>query len=646
MQKYVLSIFLTLFSLPIFSQDYIETDVLVIGGGASGVTASIQAARQNVKTILVEETTWLGGMLTSAGVSATDGNHNLPSGIWKEFRDQLRKYYGGEKMLQTGWVSNTQFEPSVGNEIFKNMVLDEKSLKILYETKFFSLKKIKADRTTIPNIESGWEVFFKNKLKKSVKIRTRILIDATELGDVAKAAGVKYRIGTDDSAQSGELGFASQKTDVIQDLTYCAILKDYGSEPAPLVTMPVGYNPSVYDCSCKQSCVSGEAKHNCDKMLSYGKLPKDKYMINWRLKGNDYYANVIDADEKTRQKAFDEAKKLTLGFVYFIQNELGYKNLGLADDEFPTKDKLPLMPYHRESRRIEGVVTLNVNHIMQPFETKEALYRTGIAVSDYPLDHHHEAFKGAQPKLNLPEIPSFNVPLGSLIPKDIEDLIVVEKSISVTNIVNGATRLQPCVLLIGQAAGIVASESIKQNTQPKEVNIRRIQSILLDKQAYLMPYYDIKPDHKYFKVIQRIGATGLLRGRGESQGWANRTWFDPDTTIRLNDLKRIVPELEHSDIIPNADEGKNIDYSKPATVEETLRILWRYGFEVQKHRTDKWSDEVTFRKYVLKNWGNFHLKDYAPTRPIKRLEIAILLDDLFDPFNNMDVDLKGHFVKK
>jgi FAD dependent oxidoreductase len=646
MQKYVLSIFLTLFTLPIFSQDYIETDVLVIGGGASGVTASIQAARLNVKTVLVEETTWLGGMLTSAGVSATDGNHNMPSGIWKEFRDQLRKYYGGEKMLQTGWVSNTLFEPSVGNEIFKNMVLDEKNLKILYETKFFSLKRIKADRNIIPNIESGWEVSFKNKLKKSIKIRTRILIDATELGDVAKAAGVKYRIGTDDSAQSGELGFASQKTDVIQDLSYCAILKDYGSEPAPLVAKPVGYNAAVYDCSCKQSCVSGEAKHNCDKMLSYGKLPKDKYMINWRLKGNDYYANVIDADEKTRQKAFEEAKKVTLGFVYFIQNELGYKNLGLADDEFPTKDRLPLMPYHRESRRIEGVVTLNVNHIMQPFETKDALYRTGIAVGDYPLDHHHEAFKGTQPKLNLPEIPSFNVPLGSLIPKEIEDFIVIEKSISVSNIVNGATRLQPCVLLIGQAAGVLASESIKQNRQPKEVNIRRIQSVLLEKQAYLMPYYDIKPDHKYFKVIQRIGATGLLRGRGESQGWANRTWFDPDTTIRLNDLKRIVPELEHSDILPNDDDGKNTDYSKPATVEETLRILWRYGFEVQKHRTDKWNDEATFRKYVLKNWGNFHLKDYAPTRPIKRLEIAILLDDLFDSFNNMDVDMKGHFLKK
>jgi 2-polyprenyl-6-methoxyphenol hydroxylase-like FAD-dependent oxidoreductase len=84
MQQSFLTFFLILFTLPIFSQDYIETDVLVVGGGASGVTASIQTARLNVKTVLVEETTWLGGMLTGAGVSATDGNHNMPSGMCLE----------------------------------------------------------------------------------------------------------------------------------------------------------------------------------------------------------------------------------------------------------------------------------------------------------------------------------------------------------------------------------------------------------------------------------------------------------------------------------------------------------------------------------------------------------------------------------
>lgn len=60
----------------------LEVDVLVIGGGASGVSAGIQAARMGAKTAIVEESPWVGGMLTAAGVSAIDGNYNLPAGMW------------------------------------------------------------------------------------------------------------------------------------------------------------------------------------------------------------------------------------------------------------------------------------------------------------------------------------------------------------------------------------------------------------------------------------------------------------------------------------------------------------------------------------------------------------------------------------
>ena len=72
-----------------------HVDVLVIGGGASGTAAAIQSARMGGATMLVEETTWLGGMLTSAGVSCIDGNYNLRSGIFGEFADSLSVRYGG-----------------------------------------------------------------------------------------------------------------------------------------------------------------------------------------------------------------------------------------------------------------------------------------------------------------------------------------------------------------------------------------------------------------------------------------------------------------------------------------------------------------------------------------------------------------------
>lgn len=56
-----------------------KVDVLIIGGGASGVTSGIQSARMGANTLILEESTWLGGMLTSAGVSAVDGNYRLPA---------------------------------------------------------------------------------------------------------------------------------------------------------------------------------------------------------------------------------------------------------------------------------------------------------------------------------------------------------------------------------------------------------------------------------------------------------------------------------------------------------------------------------------------------------------------------------------
>ena len=87
-------------------------------------------------------------------------------------------------------------------------------------------------------------------------------------------------------------------------------------------------------------------------MITYGKLPNNKYMINWPIEGNDYYINLVEMTPAQREVALKYAKDYTIRFLYYLQKELGYKTLGLADDEYPTVDKLPFIPYHRESRRI------------------------------------------------------------------------------------------------------------------------------------------------------------------------------------------------------------------------------------------------------------------------------------------------------
>src|SRR6476620_4063806 len=97
------------FAGTLVAQKTMTTDVLVIGGGTGGTAAGIQSARIGAKTLIVESSPWLGGMISAAGVSAVDGNHNLPSGLWAEFRSKLYQVYGGPKAVETGWVSNTLF---------------------------------------------------------------------------------------------------------------------------------------------------------------------------------------------------------------------------------------------------------------------------------------------------------------------------------------------------------------------------------------------------------------------------------------------------------------------------------------------------------------------------------------------------------
>ncbi|MBC9934010.1 FAD-dependent oxidoreductase [Chitinophaga qingshengii] len=505
------------------SAQSLQTDLIIIGGGASGTTAGIQAARMGARVTILEETTWLGGMLTSAGVSAIDGNNALPSGLWGEFREQLIRHYGSAQALATGWVSNTLFEPSVGNNILQQLVKNEKQLQVLFNTTWTGIKKI----------NGRWQVtFLRNNQPGSIE--APLVIDATELGDVMAATHTGYRTGMDSRLQTGEAVAPLKANNYIQVLTYVATLKDYGTGADKTIPRPAGYDPTPFRCCCANDDPygGGGGKINCDHMMQYGKLPNHKYMINWPGCGNDYPLNVIEMSREARSQALQKAKLHTLRYLYYLQTELGYKHLGLADDEYPTADKLPMIPYYREARRLKGIATLSFNHVAKPFDQPEAYYRTGIAVGDYPIDHHQEK-DPAVPKIDFSKakVPSYNIPLGSLIPATTDGLIVAEKSISVTNIVNGATRLQPVVLQLGQAAGALAAISLQQKIQPRQVAVRQVQQALLEAGVYLMPYIDVPKAHPHFAAIQRIGATGILRGAGVPYTWANQTWFYPQRPI-------------------------------------------------------------------------------------------------------------------
>ena len=212
------NVIIILFFLFVSCNDSSEYDVVIVGGGAGGTSAAIQSARNGAKTLLIEETNWLGGMLTSAGVSAIDGNYKLPSGFWGEFKDSLVSHYGSLEALKTGWVSNVLFEPKVGNEILKSIAHNEKNLKILYSTSTQSVSKHDGNNFNY-QIKTSKGTFF-----------SKILIDGTELGDLLPMLDDDYDVGMDSNEMYDENIAPEIKNDIIQDLTFVMILKNYNKK--------------------------------------------------------------------------------------------------------------------------------------------------------------------------------------------------------------------------------------------------------------------------------------------------------------------------------------------------------------------------------------------------------------------------------
>lgn len=595
-----------------------QVDVLVVGGGASGTAAGIQSARMGVSTMILEETPWLGGMLTSAGVSCVDGNNRLRSGIFGEFADSLVARYGSNEALQSGWVSNINFDPHIGQEILSNMA---DACGALLDVR---RESVVAD---VRGEAGNWTVTFVDSRGRKKKVNADILIDATELGDIAKACGVDYRIGMEASSQTGESIAPEHSNDVIQDLTFVAFLKDYGPDADMTIDKPEGYDPMVFANAARnplsdETAETGQTIWSPQMMITYGKTPQGRYMINWPIYGNDYYVNIIEMSRDEREKALEKAKNFTLCFIYFIQTQLGMKNLGLADDVFPTEDRLPFIPYHRESRRIVGEAFFTLDAAADPYGYAKPYYRTGIAVGDYPVDHHH--FRHPRwrelPDLEFYPVPSFNVPMGTIIPMNIDDLIVAEKSISVSNLMNGSTRLQPVVMQLGQASGALAALAVLEGKSVKKIGVRQLQEELLEAGCYIMPYLDLKPEDRHFKAVQRIGATGILRGEGRNVGWSNETWFRCGDPLRGEDifLDSLLPGFK----MPSGE----------ISIGRMMQMIRGLGGAIPSGNEEQW-------------WDKLGLLEYDPDRTVLRMEAAVVVDAAFDPFGLFEVNYDGNFLK-
>ena len=233
------------------------------------------------------------------------------------------------------------------------------------------------------------------------------------------------------------------------------------------------------------------------------------------------------------------------------------------------------------------------------------------------------------PDLHFYPVPSYSLPLGTLIPENTKNFIVAEKSISVTNLVNGTTRLQPVCLLIGQAAGTLAALSVQNNSSPEEIAVRAVQNELLNTGAFLMPYSDVPVSNTAFRAIQRIGATGILKGEGKNIGWENHTHFYPDSILTAKAIANGLEEWLPADKLKfKSDE---ISFRQALGLIDDLAA----AYKIAPKRRDK--------RQVSKILTSKGISVPQDNESISRAAFSLLLDEMIDPFNLRQVNHLGKF---
>jgi hypothetical protein len=351
----------------------------------------------------------------------------------------------------------------------------------------------------------------------------RVFIDATEYGDGLPLAGLPYRLGRESRDLLGEPAAPPEPDDEIQDPTYCATLvKQPGAEPLPTTAVERAHW-THFQCSVKSDCPTPDEDHlnhdlhDWESFIEYAALPNDKYLLNWPFHSNDFpVTRRFFEDRYVRHQRLLDAKRHTLQFVKYMQTELGHPEWQLATDEYPTDDHLPPIPYIRESRRLVNDHVLTQRDVVPTDDNPRApTIDNSIAVGDYFLDHHHAKAHlppGCRLTEDYPDNAPFQVPPTVFFPDtDDASVMVGEKSIAVSHIVNGCTRLQPVVMLMGQALGVYAALGTKTGTAPRDVDTARVQDRLLDAGCPLYILYDVPAGHDLFRPVQELALRGVLR---------------------------------------------------------------------------------------------------------------------------------------
>ena len=482
-----------------------EADIAIIGGGLGGVAAALAACEAGCHVVLTEETAWLGGQVTSQAVSALDEHERIEtvSGTrtYQAFRDAIRRLYqeqynapacmpdGSPLNPGNGWVSRLCFEPRLGLKVIQGMLAPHLHSGLLRLLLRHRPTRCEGDPAHIQAVQ------LTSSRGEQVTIRASLFLDATELGDLLPLAGAPYVTGAEAIEDTGE-PHASQdgpRPGRVQSFTFCFIVEFCPGENHTIRKPPgyarfkveqpysltlTGHKGEPLPFHFFKSTSASPLPFWTYRRLVDGKLLKpsgrlnDLALINWA--SNDYrWGNIIDKPPLVKAILLDEARRLSLGFLYWLQTEaprddgqgFGYPELRLLPGAVGTRSGLAMAPYIREARRIIGlrrVLEQDIGAVGKE-GVDQAVTPDSVGVGWYSMDLH--PCVGDERSLYAPTLP-FQIPLGALIPIECDNLLAACKNISTTHITNGAFRLHPVEWSIGEAAGSLAAYCCEQHTSP------------------------------------------------------------------------------------------------------------------------------------------------------------------------------------
>lgn len=391
-----------------------QADVVVCGGGTAGVAAAICAGRLGLEVVMIENSAMPGGMITHCigGIQdcATKG------GFVRELMTWLRQEGYNETRYENMMRKyNRHYVPQYFDRLLENA-----GVRPLYLARCVDV--IKED-------DQLHGVIVESKSGRRAVLAS-IIIDATGDGDIAVQAGADYKTGREED-------------NACQAISLPVIIQEYGGQFIPKGTF--GAMLTELEEKLDQANVFPYKRARLNSM------PATKYSTSWS--SHVYGYNPTDAEELSQ--ALIELRRQA--FEAFVQLKDNF-------DEFKEANFGPMasIPGIRESRRIECDEMITIDDLLSGRKRDDGIFTVKQAI-----DIHQRTSQ--DPCIFLQKVLPYHVPYGALLPRGIDDFLVVGRCIGGDHEALGSYRISADCLAMGEAAAIASSIALEKRCQVRSV---------------------------------------------------------------------------------------------------------------------------------------------------------------------------------